>query len=463
MRIPVLYTLVAALILAFVIVVIGVLIIDPNYPLIIEAGFEQDIITPNADGENDVAIFSYELARNATISITITDEDSGDTYTFRSPQTNPAGLYNVAFSGVVSGYTLPDENFEGQIERRLIPEGDYTWTLNAEGLDREESDTATGNISIRDADADLPLLTDFNISPRTFTPNQDGVADIVSINVLLSKDAEVTAYLVGESGERIFIAPREELRRDGEAGRQEFLYEGGVDLGLDPPPDGTYTVYIEAQDAVGQRVVLTDTLTIEDGGKPRAGIVPQSAGVDVVMTTAPYDESYASNMEQIGASVPMPDDPDDFRLTQVTVPLGNLLVFMVTVENYGSSPIRTTGPAPGTVYDQRQIAASLGELQQDGAWRVGIQCETSEESYPWRWAIGTEDELITEQDPTNDNVYYYLPPGERSIVWGAIRMTDIIQTANPQQCWAGLIHEGVNVYDNRIGVRDVLIADTTQE
>jgi hypothetical protein len=48
------------------------------------------------------------------------------------------------------------------------------------------------------------------------------------------------------------------------------------------------------------------------------------------------------------------------------------------------------------------------------------------------------------------------------VVWGAVRLTDIVSTTNPQQCWAGLIHEGVNVYNNRIGVRDVLIADTTQ-
>ena len=28
-------------------------------------------------------------------------------------------------------------------------------------------------------------------------------------------------------------------------------------------------------------------------------------------------------------------------------------------------------------------------------------------------------------------------------IWGAIRMTKLIKSRNPQECWAALIHEGV--------------------
>jgi hypothetical protein len=165
----------------------------------------------------------------------------------------------------------------------------------------------------------------------------------------------------------------------------------------------------------------------------------------------------------------MPDDPADSGLGQVVVPVGDMLVFMLVVENYGTSAIRTDGPPPGTVYQQNQRAAAIyqesqddervGAIDADGVWRVGIQCETNRESYPYRWAVGAFDDLTRVEDAVTGNVYYYLEPGQRSVVWGGIRLTDAFRARNPQQCWAGLIHEGVAVVNERIGARDILIAD----
>lgn len=460
MRVPVLVTALVALIVVMTVVIVAGALLDPDTPLIGEAGFSLETLSPNADGVDDVAIFSYTLNRNAEVEIVLENQD-GARFTFRNRQATPAGQYDIAFSGVVAGYILPGEQIEGTVVRRLIPDGDYTWTLTAYGIERDEQASVSGSLAVRNADSDLPIMRHFNVSPAVFTPNRDGVTDVVAINVYLEKPATLTAYLIGDDDELIYISPRQDIRQEGEAGWQEFTYEGGVDIGQDPPPDGVYRVFVAAQDAVGQRVIVESTLEIREGGRPLGGIVQQPTGADVVFDVAPYDPRYASSMGQLGELITPPTDPDATRRGQIVVPLGDLLVFSVVVENYGSSPLRTTGPPPGTVYDQRQIAASLGELDQDGAWRVGIQCETSEQSYPWRWAIGTPDRLEAREDPTNDNVYYYLLPGERSVVWGAIRMTNIVQTANPQQCWAGLIHEGVNVFNNRIGVRDVLIADTS--
>jgi hypothetical protein len=253
------------------------------------------------------------------------------------------------------------------------------------------------------------------------------------------------------------MEPRELENRAGEVGWQEFDYEGGVDIGADPPPDGTYNVVIEAQDAVGQRVSVRGELTIELGGKPRAGILGQSSGADVVFATAPYEEAYFTDVDTTGELIPMPNNPADNRLGQVVVPVGDLLIFKLIVENSGSSPIRTDGPPPGTVYNQDQLPAALGEIEQDGVWRVGIQCETSEASYPYRWAVGAFDDLTQVEDPVSGNIYYYLEPEQRSVVWGAVRLTEAIRAANPQQCWAGLIHEGVAVVNQRIGARDIKI------
>jgi hypothetical protein len=458
MRLSILVVIAAALIAAAVLVIGGDLLLNPERPLLSsEAGFDSLTLTPNADGQNDVVQFSFSLARTADITLNLTNTD-GQTYAFRDGIRTPTGNYAIQFSGVVGGFTLPNERIDGTVERRLIPNGVYTWELIAIGVEREEQATQTGMLTITDADAELPSLNNFSVSPTVFTPNQDGVADRVAINAYLTKPATVSAYLIDESGTRLYIPQRQTEAKLGEIGWQEFDYEGGVDIGAEPPADGTYTIVLEAQDTVGQRVSRTGHLTIQDGGKPRAGIVGQTTGADVVFTTQPYEDSYFSDKTGLGEMINIPDDPAVVRLGTVIVPIGDMLVFKVLVENYGASPIRTDGPPPGTVYQQSQVAAALNAIEQDGVWRVGIQCDTSEESYPYRWAVGRFEDLEQTTDPTNDNVYYSLAPGARSVVWGAVRLTDIVTTRNPQQCWAGLIHEGVAVANNRIGARDITIA-----
>lgn len=457
MRVSPTAVVIIALAAAAVAIAGGLLAIDPPRPLLVRAGFDHDRITPNADGSDDIANFTFELSSPARVTLLLSDGSAS--YSVRTDQRTPSGEYALAFSGVVDGYVLPGETLESTVERRLIPIGEYTWTFTAQAIDGDDSSVATGTLSVADADAELPLLTGFTVSPTVFTPNQDGIADRVAINAYLSKAAEVTGYLVGPDSERVYLSPRELENRAGEVGWQEFDYEGGVDIGADPPPDGSYDVVIEAQDAVGQRVSVRGRLTIADGGKPRAGVLGQGSGADVVFATAPYDDAYFSDKAALGTLIDRPDNPDDNRLGQVVVPVGDMLVFMLVVENYGSSPIRTDGPPPGTVYQQSQVAAALGAIEQDGVWRVGVQCETSEESYPYRWAVGPFDSLTQVEDDASGNIYYYLEPGQRSIVWGAVRLTEAVQTRNPQQCWAGLIHEGVAVANNRIGARDILIAD----
>jgi hypothetical protein len=76
--------------------------------------------------------------------------------------------------------------------------------------------------------------------------------------------------------------------------------------------------------------------------------------------------------------------------------------------------------------------------------------------YPWRWALGNVESLEVVDDPDTGNTYLYLPGGGRSVVWGAVRMTDL-EVRNPQDCWAGLIHEGVEVapVNANVGARSV--------
>ncbi|NJL94032.1 MAG: hypothetical protein HC915_10020 [Anaerolineae bacterium] len=192
--------------------------------------------------------------------------------------------------------------------RRLMPNGTYTWELTAV-TDAGETDTRTGTLVITEADAELPDLPVFTISPQTFSPNQDGIRDRTQINVVLAKAANLDVYLLTEDGAQIFVPPQIGETRDGEAGRYTYDYDGGIDAGADPPPAGTYTVVAAAQDAVGQRVERRATLTLEDGGKPLAEIAAQPTGADVVFTVEPYDDALFSAMDALGESIPLPDDP----------------------------------------------------------------------------------------------------------------------------------------------------------
>lgn len=461
MRLSIWLTGLVALLALAVVLAAGRFLINPDLPLITDAAFSSDTISPNADGIDDVTIFAYGLSRNARVSIWFEDE-AGRRFTFRNGEGRAPGDYQVEFSGVVDGFTLPGDTVQGEVLRRLLPDGRYTWYITAEPSQGGAAAEKTGTLIIQDADPTLPELVTFTVSPDVFTPNQDGIADRMRVNVYLKKASQLTVYLEGADGLQIYLAERAEGREPGEPGRHDFDYDGGVDLGADPPPDGTYTVVALAEDAEGQQMRRTGTLTIEAGGDPQAEIAPQPVGVDVVFAHTLYDARYFGSNAQLIAA---PDDPQDLNFMAVNIPLGDLLVFKLTVDNYGDVPIRTSGPPPGTVYEQNQVAAALGWYDESGAWRVGIDCDTATRDYPWRWAVGSPDVLETIQDPVSGNTYYYLPPGKQAVVWGAVRMTQLVEGRNPQNCWAGLIHEDVEVSErnSRVGARNIELVDVSRQ
>ncbi len=377
-------------------------------PLLTDVSFDRDRITPNADGNTDVLKITYNLNRTADVSITFEDQEGND-YTFRDHARRGPSVekpYQVLFSGVVDGYTLPGESFTGfEIEKRVLQDGDYVWTVEAEE-ETGHAEQVTGTLTIREADTALPELRNFSVSPPVFTPNRDGISDRAKINVALSKDdTSLAVYLLDEDGTRYPVERDEQtLAREGQAGVYAFDYDAGVDDGAQPPPDGTYTVYAEAEDAVGQRTAATTTLSFREGGVPMA---------------------YIFNGE--------------VEWSSSSIRLGETLTFTLTVENDSPAPIRTSGPAPGTVYEHDQNYATLGEYIQSGVFRVAIHCENATINYPWRWAVGDES-VLEERDG-----YLYLPPFTRAVVTGGVRFRDVMGARNPQYCWAGLIHEDVEI------------------
>lgn len=460
MRVRYTLTFLAAAAGVILMLIVGRLLLRPPLPLILEAGFDRPAISPNADGVDDLAVFSYALSRPALVNLSLKGEQ-GSIFHFRQDQPRNDDEYSVLFSGVVDGFLHEGEAVYGVVERRLIPNGMYTWRLEATA-ESGEAASATGTLLVEAGDTPLPIMSEFRIAPTVFSPNQDGVADRVSINVYLEKDVErLDVYLLSLDGARIPISARVEERQYGEAGRHRFDYEGGIDLGVDPPPDGTYRVIALAQDKVGQRMRMEGELAIELGGKPYAEIKPQAIGVEVAFAVQPYDERYFSDADGLGDLLPLPEDSASLADSQqITVPLGQMLAFRLTVDNYGDVPIRTSGPPPGTVYRQDQLSGSLGLFDESGAWRVGIQCETSMTSFPYRWAVGADENLVEVFDEASGNTYRYLPAKARAVVWGAVQFIEA-EARNPQNCWAGLIHEdvAVSLRNNHVGMRSIMIAD----
>jgi hypothetical protein len=376
-------------------------------PLLYDAQVAPDHITPNADGDTDITLIEYSLGRSADLSIYFIGPDGTQHY-FRDREPRaPRDDYQVFFGGV--------------IDDRMLPDGTYTWVLEAEATDGERMEKR-GQLTLSEADTVFPEITQFTVGPPVFTPNRDGIGDRVRMNLYLAKDVErLQVYLYGADGVRYPVEEEPGLRKPAEAGLHTYDYDAGVDLGAEPPPDGTYTVYAVAEDKVGQRHQVTNTLTIEGGGVPRA---------EVLQATVDWSSS--------------------------SVVLGDTLCFTLTVDNYGPVPIRTSGPPPGTLYNSDQNFNTLDYHEESGAWRVGIDFDTSLRNYPFRWAVGEPDQLETVEQ--GGQTFYYLPPGARGRVFGCIRILSE-PPRNPLYFWAGLIHEDVEIssVNNRVDPEFVTI------
>ncbi len=395
--------------------------VNGDSSLLRNVAMQKTLITPNADGDNDAVRLAYELSRNAAVSIYFEDM-AGQRFYFRQEKPRGAGEYEVDFSGVVDGYLLPGETVAGQVITRLLQDGVYTWTIEATDMDGV-TERQQGELTIADADPVLPEMRDFTIYPELFTPNRDGIGDRALIQFFLAKDVDqLRVFILGQDG---LEYPMEEQEQDVPArteGWHEYDYDGGVDDGATPPPDGTYPVVAVAQDLEGQRMRMKGELTIQFGGVPRARIFP-------------------------------PPNGDTLQLSGTAVAICNTLYFTITVENYGTTPIRTTGPQPGTVYDSGWNYNTLGWHTESGAFRLAIGYENEISNYPYRWAVGSPEDLV------EIDGFTYLMPGERAVVTGGIRLTNVFGVRNPQPLWAGLIHEDVEIsqFNNRVDPHRVLV------
>jgi hypothetical protein len=406
-------------------------------PLLYDVSISPDVISPNADGTDDATNIEYKLSRNASLSIYF-ENGAGERYYFRQDRARSAAEYRVQWGGTVNQRRWLVNEFGRQaVESWVLPDGTYTWVVEATGEDGG-TERAEGQIQLSGGDAVIPELRNFTVTLPVFTPNQDGLADRTGVAYFLSKDVDsVQVYLYHPDNPSVQY-PLEEQERaiePGKAGYHYYDYDGGVDRGADPPPDGTYVVVGEARDLVGHHVVVSSTLTIEQGGKPRADVVNGEIHWGDVMRSLEGTEAY--------------------------LPLGSTLVFTTYVENYGRVPIRTSGPPSGTHYRSDQnyntLAVEMGDEswhQQAGVWRFGINLDISDTDNPYRWAVGKPDELRCEVIEGQEQCF--LDPGMRGTITGSIELVGPFPRKDIY-AWGALIHEWVGISAENNYVDRVLI------
>ncbi len=418
----------------FVVILIALILLAgcnvPFRPLLYDVSVSPDVISPNADGQDDVTRITYTLGRNAYISIYFIDEQ-GNRYYFRNHRRRARGPYTVLWGGVIESEEVRETPYGRQmIVSRVLPAGTYTWVIEAQD-DRGNKARQEGRITIVDPDTTVPELRNFSVTPQVFTPNQDGIDDRVAITYYLSEDVdEIVVYLRDPNkSDQVpwILAETERNIEPTQKGMHYIDYEAGVDREVDPPPDGTYEIMARARDAAGNTVIVTSTLTIKEGGVPRADIL--NAGVTM----------------------------HDIRDGDQILAIGDTLIFTATVHNYSNVPIRTSGPPPGTHYNLDEnfntLAVREGKRawhEQAGVWRFAIDFQTNGgQNYPFRWAIGRPEDL--ECRIIDGEEQCYLMPGAKGLVYGTIT----INYAPPRDnivFWSGLIHEDVGIlpFNNRV-------------
>jgi hypothetical protein len=371
-----------------------------------EVTIRPQTISPNADGDADVAEIKYTLYDQATVSIYFQDAQGARHY-LRQDLLRSKGARTALFGGIIGS--------------RLLPDGAYTCVVEARD-ERGRAQRVEAPLQIVNGDKVYLEIGHLSIYPTKFTPNRDGITDRVTIGYNLNKAAtRVEVYLLDAAGRKYPVA-EDKIREAGAPGAHEHDYDAGIDLGATPPQDGDYRVIVDAEDAVGNKARAEGKLTIEGGGVPRVEIVNSAA-----------------------------------IFSPLIVPLGETLSFTCTVKNIGLVPVRTKGPEAGTTYSTDQNYNTLKQYEEPGIFRVGLDFEGNSAGriYPFRWQLGTAKELTVLQ--TDIGPQTYLMPGQTATVVGHLRIDERTVKVAPYY-WLGLIHEQVQMVQDRVEATQISVA-----
>jgi hypothetical protein len=308
-----------------------------------------------------------------------------------------AGEHVLRFNGVIAAsdkevHASPnDPTTIYRVVRRVVSDGDYTITIATEDA------TQDVELKVSGQDTQPPELDHLVLHPDTISPNSDAVDDVGEVTFRTNETSTVSVELLASDGTQMeMLAPTK--RGPGE---QNAVVSGQTTLG-EVLPDGTYTVTVRAQDAVGNLVEAQSPLMIEGGGEPEIAITR----VDI---------------------------------SPQQIILGQAISVSITVKNVGNVPLRTQGPDPGYTYSTNDTYSSIERnkwTDKAGLWRVGVDWDGNSGGggayrYPFRWGFGKT-----------------LMPGEEVTTGGNIV---ILKQERKMWFYAGVLQEGIRIVLDRLG------------
>jgi hypothetical protein len=338
------------------------------------------------------------LKKPASIHVYLQNINTYNVYPVNDTRIYPTGKNTFDFNGIVQGYTLDDNNSGYQVVQQLIPEGQYNIVIVA------ESNTIVTQVEhplrVVDVPETYPIVSQLIVDPPVISPNEDGIDDAAMITIEIVEDVQsISIYAISESGDAYPIPEIEGESRPNMRGQHKFHFEAFSQLG-DKLQNGLFTLQVEIEDNFGQRFVWESPLEVRDVGAIDAYIV------DAEVT---YKTSISNEFMQ--------------------------LCFELSVKNNGNTYLRTTGPWPNASYMIDENFVTQGFPEEKGIFRIGLDMEFIEGTYPYRWAIGSQNsELVLIMNQ------WYLAPGHIGNVSGCVNIP-AASDFMPQYAWTGLLHE----------------------
>lgn len=350
-------------------------------------------ISPNGDGKEDFATITYTLSRSASISLILSGQD-GAQYVLRQNERRSAGSYVAKFDGTYA----PDL---GKPVRRLLPDGEYWYTVLAEGNDGQKAE-AKGKIIITNGDPRPLEVTDLAVDRDTITPNGDASDDEMRLSYGVSKNAEVSIYASDRDGKTYLLDPPTK-RNAGLYGHTWNGTSNGQRI-----PDGSYVLHVQAKDSSGNVAEAVKEVRVEGGGTPQLEVLK-------------------------------------VRITPTVVLQGGKLNVEISVKNTGDTLLRSLGPDPGTAYTTEQTfnywKQDNGEpkyFERPGFWRVGVMWDSAGTQYPFRWGFGKD-----------------LAPGEEATITGTIQLVNV--RPGDVRFWGSAVQEGVGFPGGQVGIQTIKV------
>jgi hypothetical protein len=357
------------------------------------------VITPNGDGESDVATISYRVGQRSRVTAYI--EDTGKKrYVLRAdalrvPAEQP---YTLRFDGTVRSDEPP-------VVQRVLPDGRYRYVIEATPEDGGAPVRQVGEITVREAASELPMIEALQVVPPVVTPNEDARDDVAFFSYRLPITSTVSINLSNGSETIPFITDVEEGPFE-----QSHIWDGKRPNGA-LLPSGVYTYTVRSADRVGNVVQREGRVEIQSPGRTEAHI------------------TYAD-------------------IAPTAVALGNIITVTVRVKNTGNVPIRTQGPASGHAYEMNVPYSAIDDQRWaekgGGFWRVGLDYGGGN-GYPYRWALSERPSEQWSEPGVADE----LLPGEEVTITGTLRLQ---RRDDSMSFFVGLIHEGVGFPEHRKAV-----------